>query len=63
MVNFNSFFSLLKKNNINVPISLHVEYDLGGAEHGKIPTMDYEEIFKKIKKDVTFIRQTWDAIE
>ena len=62
MVDFKKYFSLLKKNNINVPISLHVEYDLGGAEHGGIPTMKNAEIFKKIKKDVDFIRKTWKVV-
>jgi sugar phosphate isomerase/epimerase len=39
MVDFKRYFELLKQNNINVPISLHVEYDLGGAEHGGIPNI------------------------
>lgn len=59
MVDFGRFFSLLKKHKINVPISIHVEYDLGGAEHGKTPTMDRKEIFKKISKDLNFLKETW----
>ncbi len=34
MVDFKNYFKLLKKYRINVPISLHCEYDLGGAEKG-----------------------------
>lgn len=62
MVDFQKYFSLLKKNNINVPISLHVEYDLGGAEHGHQPTMKASEVFKKIKNDLDFIRKTWQEV-
>ncbi|WP_288954505.1 TIM barrel protein, partial [uncultured Polaribacter sp.] len=35
MVNFKRYFTLLKKYKINVPVSLHVEHDLGGAEKGR----------------------------
>jgi len=34
MVDFGRYFSLLKKYDINVLVSLHLEYDLGGSEHG-----------------------------
>lgn len=60
MVDFTYYFSLLKKYKINVPISLHLEYDLGGAEHGATKiTMDKKEVFAKMKKDLTFIKETW----
>lgn len=62
MIDFHHYFSILKKYNIQVPISLHVEYDLGGAEHGKIPTMDTSKIVHKIKKDVEFINKTWKQV-
>lgn len=64
MVDFKRYFSLLKKYKINVPMSIHVEYDLGGAEHGAVPTtMDKTEVLKKIKKDLEFVRKMWsDAI-
>lgn len=60
MVDFNKYFSLLKTYKINVPISLHFEYDLGGAEHGnrKI-TISKEEVFKRMKNDLNFLRETW----
>lgn len=60
MVDFNRYFSLLKSFNINVPVSLHVEYDLGGAEKGasKI-TMSKKEVFKYMKNDLEFIKDTW----
>ncbi len=62
MVNFNRFFSLLKQFEINVPISIHYEYDLGGAEHGGKPTISYNEVISKMKKDLTFLRQSWENI-
>ncbi|MGB5437366.1 MAG: TIM barrel protein [Maribacter sp.] len=64
MVDFNRYFSLLKKYKINVPVSLHLEYDLGGAEQGasKI-TMDKNAIFGQMKKDLRFLREAWQLAE
>lgn len=60
MVDFNRYFSLLKKYGINVPVSLHLEYDLGGAEHGATKlTIDKKEVFKQMKKDLAFLRATY----
>jgi len=60
MVDFVKYFSLLKKYDINVPISLHLEYPLGGAEHGdsKI-TVPEKEVFAQMKKDLIYLRETW----
>lgn len=60
MVDFNRYFSLLKKYEINVPVSLHVEHDLGGAEKGsnKI-TIKEREVFSRIEKDLAFLRKAW----
>lgn len=64
MVDFNRYFSLLKKYEINVPISLHLEYDLGGAEHGATKiSIDKKEVFKQMKKDLTFLKETWRQAE
>ena len=62
MVDFKRYFELLKQNNINVPISLHVEYDLGGAEHGGKPTIKTKEVLNRIKHDLDFIRDMWKTI-
>lgn len=64
MVDFLKYFSLLKKHQINVPVSLHLEYELGGAEHGasKI-TIDKKEVFDHMKKDLKFLRETWALAE
>lgn len=64
MVDFNRYFSLLKKYEINVPVSLHLEYDLGGAEHGATElTIDKKEVFKRMKKDLTFLKEAWQRAE
>ncbi|MEM1134346.1 MAG: sugar phosphate isomerase/epimerase family protein [Bacteroidota bacterium] len=62
MVNFKEYFSLLKKYNIKVPISLHMEHDLGGAEHGKKEiTMSKDKIYEVMKKDLTNIQALWKS--
>jgi len=59
MVDFDAYFKFLVKNKIDLPISLHLEYYLGGAEKGKQPIIDKEVIFEKMKKDLDFIRRHW----
>ncbi|MDP5060361.1 MAG: sugar phosphate isomerase/epimerase [Maribacter sp.] len=64
MVDFSSYFSLLKKYKINVPISLHLEYDLGGAEHGASQiTIDKKVVFANMKRDLIFIKNAWQSAE
>lgn len=64
MVDFNRYFSLLKKYEINVPISLHLEYPLGGAEHGDTKIIiDQKDVFSQMKKDLTFLRGAWKNAE
>ncbi len=56
MVDFKKYFELYKSINVEAPVSIHYEYDLGGAEHGdKNPTMSLDEINKWLKKDITFV--------
>tara|TARA_R110000744_G_scaffold92746_3_gene179393 strand:- start:7512 stop:8477 length:966 start_codon:yes stop_codon:yes gene_type:complete len=60
MVDFGRYFSLLKKFKVNVPISLHLEYDLGGAEHGANEiNIAKEDVYKKMKSDLDFLKETW----
>ncbi|MEM7374849.1 MAG: sugar phosphate isomerase/epimerase family protein [Bacteroidota bacterium] len=57
MVDFHAFFSLLKKYNLSVPISVHYEYDLGGADHGHREIhMPREQIFAAMTRDLTTLR-------
>ncbi len=60
MVDFNRYFSLLKAYDIQVPVSLHVEHDLGGAERGASTiNISKKEVLLRIKKDLTFLKEAW----
>ncbi len=60
MVDFDSYFKLLKKHKIKPPVSLHVEHDLGGAEKGnRTISVDEKVVFDAIKKDLQAIQQLW----
>lgn len=61
MVDFQTYFLILKKYGLSeIPISLHCEYDLGGAELGKKDiTLPKKEIYTRIKKDLDFLKNAW----
>ncbi|MEX1241407.1 MAG: sugar phosphate isomerase/epimerase family protein [Cyclobacteriaceae bacterium] len=60
MVDFKTYFSLLKEYNINVPVSLHYEYPLGGAEHGETEiTVDKKVVFDAMKRDLLLLHELW----
>jgi L-ribulose-5-phosphate 3-epimerase len=60
MVNFDGYFKLLKKNNLKPPVSLHLEYDLGGAEKGNSTiTVDKKVVFDAMKRDLKAIQKLW----
>ena len=60
MVDFKTYFKLLKLYKINVPVSLHMEYALGGAEHGATKlTCDKKIVFDAMKKDLQKVRELW----
>ncbi|MDN3643942.1 sugar phosphate isomerase/epimerase family protein [Lutimonas halocynthiae] len=60
MVNFTKYFQLLKAYNLNPPVSLHLEYPLGGAEKGKFSiSVDKKIVFDAMKKDLSSIRELW----
>jgi sugar phosphate isomerase/epimerase len=62
MVDFKSYFKLLKKYGLNPPTSLHLEYPLGGAEKGKYEiTVDKSVVFEAMRKDLVVIQQLWEA--
>ena len=59
MVDFPKYFSLLRQYGLNVPISLHCEYPLGGAEHGaRQISVDKKVVLDAIQKDLTRLK-TW----
>ena len=60
MVDFLNYFKLLKKYNLSPPATMHLEYDLGGAEKGlsKI-SVDKKVVFDAMKRDLKTIRTLW----
>lgn len=57
-VDWKNYFSVLKEYAIKVPISMHCEYPLGGAEGGaRTLTIPKEQFFKSMKKDLLFLKQ------
>lgn len=57
MVNFDEFLKEYGTLKVEAPISIHFEYDLGGAESGKkTTTMAPEKIFGMMKKDLDWLR-------
>ncbi|MGM5470623.1 sugar phosphate isomerase/epimerase family protein [Flavobacteriaceae bacterium LMO-SS05] len=60
MVNFDGYFKLLKAYHLNPPVSLHLEYDLGGAEKGDQEiSVDKKVVFDAMKKDLHHIQTLW----
>ncbi|WP_372949253.1 sugar phosphate isomerase/epimerase family protein [Mariniphaga sp.] len=56
MVDFKTYFELYKNLEIEGPVSIHYEYDLGGAEHGsQNPEMPLDEISLWLIKDLYFL--------
>lgn len=53
MVNFEKYFELIQKYDVQVPLSLHYEYDLGGAEHGATTLeTDKEQVLEALRRDL-----------
>jgi len=60
MVDFDLYFKLLKKYKLNPPVSLHLEYDLGGAEKGHTSiSVDKKVVFDAMKKDLKTVQKLW----
>lgn len=60
MVDFDTYFKLLKKYQLKPPVSLHLEYDLGGAEKGRSTlTVDKKVVYDAMKKDLTSVQKMW----
>jgi sugar phosphate isomerase/epimerase len=59
IVDWKKYLQLIKQYNIKVPITMHFEYDLGGAENGaKIIKIDKKAVISAMKKDLTLLK-TW----
>lgn len=56
-VDFKKYFQLLQKLNIKVPVSVHAEYDLGGANHGATElTIPSEKVIASLKQDLNRLK-------
>ncbi len=61
IIDWKKYLQLLKQYNINVPITMHFEYELGGAENGsKTIKIDKKLILDAMKKDLALLK-TWLA--
>ena len=61
MVDFNAYFKQLKQYNLKPPVSLHVEYPLGGAEKGKSNiSVEPQVVYNAMKKDLNTIQELWE---
>jgi sugar phosphate isomerase/epimerase len=59
MVKFDEFLKEYKTLNVESPISIHFEYDLGGAETGKKEIkMEQEKIYGLMKTDLDWLRKS-----
>jgi sugar phosphate isomerase/epimerase len=61
MVDYKTYFKLLKQYNVQVPISMHFEYDLGGADRGeRTLTIPVEEVYAAMRRDIQTLHRLWD---
>lgn len=62
MVDFKTYFKLLKDLKVDVPICLHLEYPLGGADQGAFQiTVDKKVVFDAMKRDLQKLKELWAA--
>ena len=61
MVVFDGYFKELRSYGIRSLVSLHLEHELGGAEHGdrkiKIPQ---KKVFAAVKRDLNRFHDMWE---
>ncbi len=63
MVDFVQFIELLKELNVVAPFSIHLEYDLGGANHGaRKLTIPVNQVIDAMKKDLAFFKRKLNNI-
>ena len=60
MVDFVGYFKLLRQWNIHPVVSLHAEYELGGANKGERELkISKRQVYKALKKDLQTLRDLW----
>jgi len=61
MVDFDAYLKEYISLGISGPVTIHYEYDLGGAQSGsKNPTMSLEEIMDFMKKDLNWLKNKFN---
>ncbi|MEQ8811351.1 MAG: sugar phosphate isomerase/epimerase family protein [Imperialibacter sp.] len=59
MVDFKAYIEKVKTLSANMPITIHQEYDLGGAEHGhKTANVTETQMLAAMKKDMAFVKNS-----
>ncbi len=57
MVDFDAFFKLVRQLGVQVPYSLHLEYNLGGADKGaKKLTIRGDNVIEAMRHDLAYLR-------
>jgi len=60
MVDFVGYFKLLRKLEIHPAVSLHAEYELGGANQGNRElSISKKQVYKALRKDLQVLRDLW----
>jgi sugar phosphate isomerase/epimerase len=60
MVDFKKYFGLLKKYRIQVPVSMHYEYDLGGADKGRSEiTIKPDQVYEAMHRDLEYVHKLY----
>lgn len=60
MVDLKTYLKLIKDYKIDVPICLHLEYPLGGADQGAFQiTVDKKVVFDAMKRDLQKLKELW----
>ncbi|SDP19631.1 Sugar phosphate isomerase/epimerase [Mucilaginibacter sp. OK268] len=58
MVDFKKYFEVIKQHSIGGPLSLHCEYELGGAQDGaKQLTISKQQFTRAVQKDLSTLRE------
>lgn len=61
MVDFNRFFKELRSYGLKPLVSLHCEYDLGGAGKGRTEiSIPKSEVLAAMKKDLRYLHRAWE---
>jgi sugar phosphate isomerase/epimerase len=56
-VDFKSYFNLLNELGVHAPVSIHFEYPLGGADHGKFElSIPREKVIEAMAEDLKYLK-------